>query len=131
MPITASGVDMIQSSKRSDHCLRWVVDDAQCRIGGYRLLVQERRVAETVDVIDDEIESTNGEAIELVSTADIGVGSGYRNSNKPAVFGQAVRNDRHGAEQRTLFIACNDLQAGQHQIGRAACRERVYQEGEN
>src|SRR3546814_18886169 len=67
-----------------------------------------------LDVIDDEIESTNGEAIELVSTADIGVGSGYRTSNKPAVFGQAVRNDRHGAEQRTLFIDCNDLQAGQH-----------------
>src|SRR3546814_18080655 len=111
MPITASGVDMIQSSKRSDHCLRWVVDDAQCRIGGYRLLVQERRVAETVDVIDDEIESTNGEAIELVSTADIGVGSGYRNSNKPAVFGQAVRHDRHGADQ----------------IGKATGRERGWQ----
>src|SRR3546814_18656314 len=85
-----------------------------------------------LDVIDDEIESTNGEAIELVSTADIGVGSGYRNSNKPAVFGQAVRNDRHGAEQRTLFIACNDLQAGQHrwrslQVG----RWRAYRIGQN
>src|SRR3546814_13941329 len=104
---------MIQSRKRSDHFLRGVVDDAQCRIGGYRLLVQERRVAETVDVIDDEIESTNGEAIELVSTADIGVGSGYRNSNKPAVCGQAARNDRHGAEPRELLIDCNDFQAGQ------------------
>src|SRR3546814_14271164 len=112
MPITASGVDMIQSSKRSDHCLRWVVDDAQCRIGGYRLLVQERRVAETVDVIDDEIESTNGEAIELVSTADIGVGSGYRNSNKPAVFGQAVRQARYRPEPRTHLVTCNVWQAG-------------------
>src|SRR5690606_540530 len=74
----------------SDHLLRGVMDDVHCRIGGYRLLLQKGRVAETVDEIDDEVEIANGKTIELVTTADVGMGSGYGDSDKPAVFGQAV-----------------------------------------